>query len=360
VTDFQFPQKQQGRGFAILSPYLIPREMQRKRVNLGDGFILEAIERTLGPFAANAIFTSRRAPTGAEVDHFNRSRAIILGGANQLSDRFRPWPDLTAKAIKSGNLTFIPMGVGMNGEPPQNRGFHPETLEVLRAIHDRIEYSSWRCPRTVQLLEDALPELSGRFLMTGCPVLYDYPILNERPVHDREDSIAVTITERGEFFDREAATLRQVARLFPNSTKYLVLHQDFRKLRGGIGPWVRAMLPPSVFGNVGKLHSLACSLGFVIVAPKSAKDAIAFYSDVDIHAGSRLHAHLLFLSRAKKSFLTYVDDRCMGFSDFLGFPVADPADLESLLDFDFTIVHKNAVVAHATMQKFVSSLEQLE
>ena len=50
----------------------------------------------------------------------------------------------------------------------------------------------------------------------------------------------------------------------------------------------------------------------------------------------------------------------MGFSDFLGFPVVDPAELEKHLDFDFTIVQKNAVAAHASMQKFVSSLEQLE
>ena len=360
VTDFITPQQQGGRKFAILSPYLVPREMQSKRINLGDGFILEAIQRLLGPFSQGSVQTSRVTPTDRIRHSLSERRAIILGGANQLSDRFSPWPSLTAAEIRRSSLVFVPMGVGMNGEPQQNRGLTPETQDILRAIHERIEYSSWRCPRTVRLLEEAMPDLKGQFLMTGCPVIYDHPILLQEPFHDRQESVAVTVTERGDFWEREATTLREVARLFPKARKFLVLHQDFRKLRSGIGPLVRAILPAGVFGDVGRLHGIARKLGYTIVNPRSAKSAIEFYSGIDLHVGSRLHAHLLFLSRSKRSFLTYVDDRCMGFADFLKFPVIDPANLEHGLDFDFTIVQKNAVATFDTMRRFITSLEALK
>jgi hypothetical protein len=359
MSAFSCPTAQSGRGFGILTPYLIPPEQTRKRVNLGDGFIFHAIQRHLGPFAPEAVASSRCAPDATQLAALSSRRAIILGGANQLSDDFRPWPGLSADEIAERQLVLVPMGIGLDGLPKYNRGFSPETQKIVRAMHERIAYSSWRCPRTVALLQAAFPDLADRFLMTGCPVLYDRPLLDDVPFNTSTARVAVTITERGDFYERESKTLHEVATLFPKAEKVLVLHQDFRKLRRGLGPVLRDVLPAAWLGDVGRLHGEAKRLGYKIIVPQSAQECIAFYEGVDLHIGSRLHAHLLFLSRARRSFLTYVDDRCAGFSEFLEFPLIEPGKLEPHLDFDFETVRTNAKEAFATMRLFLNSLGEL-
>ena len=217
-----------AKDMAILTPYLVPASMRRKRVNLGDGFILRAIERHIGRFPSNAVFSSRIPPESQVVELFQRKRGVILGGANQLSDNFAPWPGLLADEIRRLGIRFIPFGIGINGLKQNNTGFRPETAEIIKEIHEHIEYSSWRCPRTIAVLKAAFPNLKHKFLMTGCPVLYDRPLLEGRSFSRNMARIAVTVTERNNFLERELRTLEDVARQFPDAERFLVLHQDFR------------------------------------------------------------------------------------------------------------------------------------
>src|ERR1700755_1908262 len=54
--------------FSILTPYLVPPELAEKKVvNIGDGFILRAIERFVGKQTSERIFTSRVAPKASEM-----------------------------------------------------------------------------------------------------------------------------------------------------------------------------------------------------------------------------------------------------------------------------------------------------
>ena len=352
------PLNAEAADLAILTPYLVPARMQRKkRVNLGDGFIFHAIERHLGRFAQDAVFTSREPPAPEGIEHLRRSRGIILGGANQLTDHFTPWPGLAAEDIRRLGLRFLPFGIGMDGLHRKNQGFSKATREIITEMHARIEYSSWRCPRTLALLKAAFPELEHKFLMTGCPVLYDRPLLEATAFQRNAACVAVTVTERGDFLARETRTLEDVARQFPEAQKYLVLHQDFRKLRRGAGPFVRAFLPARWLGDVARLHARARRLGYRMIAPRTARECIEFYDTIDLHVGSRLHAHLLFLSRNKWTFLTRVDDRSLGFADFLEFPMLTPGKLADLLDFDFEIVRRRAQEAFPTMEKFIRSVK---
>ena len=351
--------KEVARDLAILTPYLVPREMRRKRVNLGDGFIFHSIERHIGKFHPDLVFTPRLPPKPEAVKKLRAARGIVLGGANQLSDNFAPWPGLTAAEIQRLKLRFIPFGIGLNGLKKKNRGFSAQTGEIIREIHTQIEYSSWRCPRTIALLEAAFPNLKGKFLMTGCPVLYDRPLLENNRFVKNTGRIAVTVTERGNFLERELRTLEDVARKFPNAEKFLVLHQDFRKLRMGFGPALRKVLPPRWLGNAAILHAKARRLDFRLVAPRTADECIGFYESIDLHVGSRLHAHLLFLSKNKWSFLTYVDDRSLGFSEYLGFPMLEPGNLARHLDFNFEKVRANAQTTWTAMERFLGSLAKI-
>ncbi len=105
-----------------------------------------------------------------------------------------------------------------------------------------------------------------------------------------------------------------------------------------------------------RLRWYAVKRGYQVVTPRSADMCMAFYRDVDMHIGSRLHAHLFFLSRNKKSFLTPVDGRAIGVADELGFPLCDPSRFDMYLDFNFEIVRSRARDGFKVMEKFVGSL----
>jgi hypothetical protein len=346
--------------FATLSPYVIPPSMPEKRLNVGDGFILRAIERLLGSFPTENVLSSRVEPGPPQLDILRQAGTVILAGANQLDDNFAIWPGLRAEEVRRLPVRFIPMGIGINGIAKRNRGFTENALETLRAIHEKVELSSWRCPMTVAAIERALPELKGRALMTGCPVVYDKPLLESTAFSDSDRVIAVTVTERDNFWNREAGTLEFVANRFRSARRYLVLHQVFDQpanfeLRFGMLPGAALFLKKRA-----RLRALARRLGYEIVAPATANEALAFYKNIDFHIGSRLHAHLHFLSQNKKSFLTYVDDRMKGFSEFLKFPLCTPATFQQNLDFDFEIVRDAARNSFETMNTFLKSIEQVK
>ncbi len=340
---------------ACISPYLVPASLaRRKAVNIGDGFILRAIERLLGTFGTSDLLTSRAAPTSAERAILEGSGGVILAGANQLHDRFTVWPGATAEDLRRSRTRFIPFGIGIHGIEGFNDGLSDDARAQIEAIHERIAYSSWRCPHTVAYLERWLPSLRDRFLMTGCPVSYDERLLDGRAFHDGEEVVAVTVTDRGDFWDRELVVLDFVATRHGRARKLLVLHQDFVALREA-----KRGVPGSVGEkNPEALRKYAAALGYEIVVPRSADEGMSLYEGVDLHYGSRLHAHLLMLSRAKRSWLIPVDGRAEGIAEALGFPLCRPDDLAAHQSFDFEVVRSHARVHFATMTTFLRSLRQ--
>jgi hypothetical protein len=336
-------------NFSVLSPYQIPPELSASKVpNLGDGFILRAIERLVGGVDTTNVFSPRVAPSSEALAAMARCGTVLLGGANQLNDQYRIWPGFTAEGVRKSRLRFVPFGVGIHGKPDKAATMSDETKAVIEAIHERAEFSSWRCPRTIAYLGANLPALKDRFLLTGCPVIFGEPLLESSRFHDKDDVVAVTVTERGGFWERETASLRFVGRQFPRSKKILVIHQDYARRTGCGGP---ALQP------IEKLHAFAHQLGFSIVTPANIDEGAAVYDGVDIHFGSRLHAHLTVLSRNKRSYVVGVDDRARGMAELFDFPLCDPLRFESYLDFDFERVRTAAQRTYPILQKFLRSLQ---
>ncbi len=348
-----------GHGCAVLTPYPIPAALRGKKVvNLGDGFILRAIERLIGRFAPRLVHSPRIAPASDVFEDLARASAVILAGANQLHDGYTVWPGLEAGVIAKRRLALIPFGIGLHGEPGKNDGLSQATREVLIEMHRHIEYSSWRCPDTLAVLNRDVPEIAPQCLMTGCPVLYDHPLLEGRAFSSEARRVAVTVTERGDFMGRESAVIDFAARHFPRAEKFLVLHQNysppsaweplraklFRAAPDSLNPWQR-------------IRHHALRRGFKIIAPRNADECLHFYNSIDLHVGSRLHAHLLCLSRAKRSALVPVDGRSRGMAAYLGFPLCSPEALEQGLDCDFESIRANALASFATMQTFLSSIQ---
>jgi len=346
---------------SVLTPYIIPPTLAGKKiVNIGDGFILRAIERLCGVFPVESVFSPRVELGLSEIAILEASSKVVLAGANQLNDNFSVWPKLTAEKLKKSALVLVPFGVGIHGEKGKTDGLSNNTKAILEVVHERIEYSSWRCPLTVRFLEEQLPHLKGRFLMTGCPVMMDSPLLDGVSFTDNYGSIAVTTTERHDFWERESKTLEFVAKQFPRSKRFLVLHQNYSQ-PGCLEPAVhffKSQLKNNAHSSE-RLRYFARKLGFQIVIPKNADEAISFYQNIDVHFGSRLHAHLLFLSRNKRSYLTKVDERSTGFAMHFGFPLCNPERLESYLEFDFEPVRAKAQSTFVTMSEFIRGLSNV-
>jgi hypothetical protein len=346
-------------SYALLTPYLVPpSQLGRKVANLGDGFILRAIERLLKPSAPMGRYSPRDTPPPIAQAVMEQARHVVLAGANQLDDRYSVWPGMTAEQLLKGAWRFVIFGVGINGDPDRNHRMSDSTRAILEAIHQRTEYSSWRCPATVRYLQGELPHLADRFLMTGCPVLMDQPLLDGQRFHGSERSIAVTATERDDFWARETAVIDRVARRFPRARRYFVVHQDFcsksvierlgdrlrGRHRGGIDP-AKAMA----------LRKYAASRGYQVLVPDTADVAAAIYDAIDIHVGSRLHAHLLFLSRNKKSWLIPVDGRARGMAEAFPFPLVTPSSPEPDWNFNFEPLRNEAQRVYGEMQRFLGS-----
>jgi hypothetical protein len=349
-----------SRQLSVLSPYPIPAALNGRKVcNLGDGFILRAIERHLGlTMPMQNVMSPRIAQDALSKHLMSSTRATILAGANQLNDRFTIWPGLTAAELEESAYCFIPFGLGIHGEVGFNTRMSSETARILEIVHERIPYSSWRCPLTIEYLHRSLPHLRQQFLMTGCPVVYDSGLLQSERFSSAEDSVAVTATERGNFWERETAILRATARRFPKAQKYFVVHQNFSPPRPLEGLRHRFTLPRISYieDKVESLRAYARSLDFKVVIPQGADECMSFYSGVDVHVGTRLHAHLLFLSHNKRSYLVPVDDRATGIANFLGFPLSAASELDRAWDFDFEIVRRNALDTYPTMQQFIRSI----
>lgn len=328
--------------YTIITPYLIPKNLQNlKAVNLGDGFILTSIKKLLYPFKCEYTLTSRQALTDYDIGRINSTRAVILAGANQLNDNFSVVPDFNLETLDKIKVPIIPFAIGIHGDPSQNQDISAFTKTLLKELHQRSRFTSWRCPETINYLNTYLPEMADQFLMTGCPVMYGDRGLSGISEDCDTNRIIVTVTERDNFWERETQTLSFVAKHHPEADKVLSLHQDFVALD-------QENLITSTFNKIQNyfpknsvkrspftpeaLRSHAKRLGYRIFIPQSVEQCFDLYQTASVHYGSRLHAHLWFLSQGKPSLLTYVDNRCVGFSDYLGFPLCDPSDFHRHLE----------------------------
>lgn len=343
-------------AYSVLTPYIIPSEKRKKKkTNIGDGFILHRILQFLAPIECRHIYSSRQNLSDVDIRAINNTKALILAGTNQLTDNFTIVPGMTIRRLNEIKVPIIPFGMGISGHLEQNRRMSSITKAMLEEIHTRIPYSSWRCNRSINYLIQQVPAIQHKLLLTGCPVVYGNNLLSGVPFSERTGKIVVTVTERDDFWDREVKTLDFVADRFKASHKILSLHQVFD------GPTVWSLL--RAFTGRRKIHQYkkrvsalreyALKKGFDIFYPRDAISCMDFYNTCDLHIGSRLHAHLYFLSQAKKSFLTYVDDRCVGFAETFKFPLCNYTNFDQHMGYDFEIYRACALSYFEVMKKFI-------
>lgn len=322
--------------YTILSPYLLPAGSP-KRVNIGDGFILDSAIKLIG--AAPGEVLSSRAPLGeAEIARINAGRCLVAAGANTLKDDFELAPGFDLRTLDKLRVPIVLLGIGHYGTPAATRGLSPASRALFEAVMARFPFVSVRCDASRRYLAQATPGREGDILMTSCPVAHAVDGLDRGfPRKPRYDQLVVTLTDRSHL-ERQLPLLAAASARFPVRRRVLALHQDY--------------------GNAG-LWALAEQQGFEVFRSPNFEDFLALYAETDLHVGNRVHAHLKCLSYGNASFCTPFDLRQAFFAESLDFPLIDTLPSAEFDGYDFNRFRRRRDAARADMDRFIAAIRAL-
>jgi hypothetical protein len=280
--------------------------------NTGDYLIAYRAKKLLQKYVDPEIVEINRfQPLQPSLPLINKSKALILcGGPAYTSDIFDGIYNLSS-LIDEIRVPIIPFGLGWCGKPYPNYPnftFSIRSLEILKKIHLNIPYSSCRDVITRQILENhGIKNVN----MTGCPVWYDNAYI-EKEFQPPENikSIVVTTPARQDLLFQTISLLDLIKLKYKNAELFLTFH---RGILPGLTTPPRKGLAYTLEAFAGKIK------GYTIKDVSGSLNNISFYNNCDLHIGYRVHAHLLFLSNRKPSFLINEDGRGYAFSQSLRF-----------------------------------------
>lgn len=318
--------------FTVITPYLLPPGP--KRVNVGDGFILDSAIRLLG-LRPRLVLSSRAPLTRADIEQINSTRLLLVVGANSLKDDFEITPGFSLQTLDALQVPVVLMGVGHYGTLQQTRGLSSASTLLLRALLERFPYLSVRCDASWRYVVNALPDRAESIVMTSCPVVHAVDGLDNGFVtRDVVDQLVVTVTDRNDI-ESQWSIVRVAATSFAAHRRVLALHQDF--------------------GNE-RLWRAALGLGFEVLRSTDCSDFLALYRDTDLHFGNRVHAHLKCLSLGVRSFCTPYDLRQSYFAESLGFPLITSVPDPALQTCDFAAIAGRRDALRPVMNEFVDAV----
>ena len=328
MTDVEFP----AGDFAVVTPYLLPPGP--KRVNVGDGFILDSAIRLLR-LRPRYAFSSRVALTAADIEQINSTRLLLVVGANSLKDEFEITPGFLRRTLAALQVPVVLMGVGHYGTPQQTRGLTAESTRLLRALLDRFPYLSVRCDASWRYVANALPDRVESIVMTSCPVVHAVDGIDAGFLaRDVVEQLVVTVTDRNDI-ESQWPIVYTAARAFRARRRVLALHQDF--------------------GNE-RLWRAAEGLGFEVLRSTDCNDFLALYRATELHFGNRLHAHLKCLSLGVRSFCTPFDLRQIYFAESLGYPLITTVPDPAMDRCDFGELARRRDALRSVMDEFVAAV----
>jgi hypothetical protein len=319
--------------YVAITPYLLPPGTPKK-VNVGDGFILDSAIKLIG--ARPQTMISNRAPlTDADIERINASRCLLAIGANTLKDDFELAPRFSSETLGRLKVPVILMGVGHYGVAEVTRGLKPDTVTLFRAMLERFPFMSVRCDASRDYVVAGLPEWSDAVLMTSCPVAHQVDGIDAGFARkDVYQQLVVTITDRA-FLQEQLAILPAAKALFPAQRRILALHQDYQN---------------------AALWKFAAEQGFEVFRSDAYEQFLSLYAATDMHFGNRVHGHLKCLSYGVASFCTPFDLRQAYFAQSLDFPLISQASVSELASYDFGRMAARRDAARKTMDRFISML----
>lgn len=323
-------------NYSAITPYLLPAGLPKK-VNVGDGFILDSVVKLIGKAPRHA-FSSRAPLSGADIEKINETRFLVAAGANTLKDDFELAPGFSLQTLDRIKVPVILMGVGHYGVPAVTQGLLPQSKVLFSAFLERFPYMSVRCDASRCYVVSAMPERAASILMTSCPVVYPVEGLDggfQRK--DRYRQLVVTITDRSHL-QEQLPILPAAAQLFPAERRILALHQDY---------------------DARDLWAFAERQGYEVFRSERYQDFIDLYRRTDVHFGNRVHAHLKCLSLGAVSFCTPFDLRQSYFAESLDFPLIAKLPSNDIAQYDFGRAVARREAARQNMEKMLGAIDGL-
>jgi Polysaccharide pyruvyl transferase len=318
--------------YAVITPYLVPPGP--KKVNVGDGFILDSATKLIGARPAVA-YTSRAPLTDADIERINACRVLVAVGANTLKDNFELTPGFDLATLARIKVPVVLMGVGHYGVADVTRGLTPASKELFRAFLERFPLMSVRCDASRRYVLDGLPDEAERVLMTSCPVAHAVDGIDRGFERKATYELAVvTLTDRA-FIEAQLPILQAAPAAFPARRRVLALHQDY--------------------GNAS-LWNYASNLGYEIFRGDNHQDFLRLYEKCDLHLGNRVHGHLKCLSLGIVSYCTPFDLRQAYFAESLDFPLLQRIPDPAFTGYDFSRARTRREAARPAMDRFVLAL----
>ncbi len=335
MNAIEYPGDLPEAPYTVVTPYLVPPGP--KKVNVGDGFILDSATRLLGARPAAAL-SSRVRFSDADIERINASRCLVAMGANTLKDDFELAPGFDAAMLERIRVPVILMGVGHYGVAEVTRGLSAASQALFRGFLERFPCMSVRCDASKRYVVNALPEFEDRILMTSCPVAHSVDAIDHGfPRKETYDQLVVTVTDRAHLLE-QLPMVQAAPGAFPAKRRVLALHQDY--------------------GNA-QLAEFARRLGYEVLAGTSYQQFLRLYRASDVHLGNRVHAHLKCISMGIVSYCTPFDLRQAYFAESLDFPLVQRVPDPLFASYDFTRAARRRDAARATMDRFVRELRSV-
>ncbi|MDD3591333.1 MAG: polysaccharide pyruvyl transferase family protein [Sulfurovum sp.] len=251
----------------------------------------------------------------------NESKALILLGGPSLQKTMRPYIYKMTNNIDDINVPIITMGIGWksisgNWEDTYDYNFSNESIELLERINQSGYQSSVRDYHTLNAIR-----FKGfdNFVMSGCPAYYDLSSIAKEPstpvLQKIAFSLGVSFVESSAMENLMKENILKCKEMFSDKVFEVVFHhsldkQEFLRTHNATTKHVERHNEFAHWLKVQKISYVDIS--------GSAENLMNYYTQVDLHIGYRVHAHIFMNSVSRASILISEDGRGVATKDVIG------------------------------------------
>jgi len=308
--------------------------LEGAKKNFGDFLIVDRAKKLLRKYKPGIEFVElpRWKPIDSYLEEVNAAKAIILCGGPAYNPKFYPGIYPLVKDLSSIRIPIIPFGLGWDAFPGDDVScryftFTSSSLRLLQKIHSNCVFSSCRDYPTKRVLSR---HGFKNVLMTGDPAWYDLKFIEKEFIPPYKiNVIAFSLPQKRIYYKQSLAVVKVLKKLFPKSKLICTFHRGIEADKYTSIREARGLQELKA-----ALEELSLCDEIVNLAYNLSR-GMEIYSNCDLHVGYRLHAHILFLSHRKPSFLIEEDGRGRGFSETVGLygiPASAHTTLGNFLD----------------------------
>lgn len=245
----------------------------------------------------------------------NDSRALILMGGPALVEDMIPRVYGLSEALDKIKVPIIMMGTGWksqkgNWQDTYSYKLNTETIKLIQRVSNSGYLSSVRDYHTLNALRFNDCE---NVLMTGCPAYYDKNYINTgfetKKINKVAFSLGVSFIESTSMLKLMKENILATKKMFLSKEFEVVFHHslDREKFTNAYKSASKHIKKHNIFANWLEDQGIK-----YIDISGSAENLMNYYSNVDLHIGYRVHAHIFMNSIARKSILISEDGRAKG------------------------------------------------